>query len=495
MNCFNKSVLLKISLIIIFFANFSYYGNLYAQEKESKTYISVNDLFGPSDSIFNQFAQRDLDLIDNIKNTFYRAYKNDKKFIQILEQSKLNVDGFKILGITNSIESILSNLNQISSGEKNASVNANSTYDFTPNLLMDISDKSIFAAKKLISYYVDKKATDISDLSIKQQKILVKSTLYAWLLAHEIAHQYLGHNDGENKCNDPESLAGSRECEIEADSFSFYVLDKSGYSLIKLNSFFSVMSRLEIIKLRLGKIQEEELSSHPSWWTRYTNLQYHMLYAMPVQHSFYVFSTFYEAEDKVQSNKMTFILQNDPDNHMAVVITDNTPEYLAYEISNDTIKIYQRDGENIYEFFILDKNSYESTLEFRAVIDKQIVKNIFTVFKDDMIIAGSVLPGSGRYKKIFDSYFNFDRRESFKNALLAFNKNEQEVAYGIKILEESSIENGELFLDYTKSMLSLSEYLKKSQEYSSNQIVKLQKILTEEQINKLQSIMLSNLLQ
>jgi hypothetical protein len=124
-------------------------------------------------------------------------------------------------------------------------------------------DHSHAAARNFIADRTGSNLQTVQGPVYDELAVEIHGHVLAWVFAHEIAHLRLGHTKSR-----PNSLAISRSRELAADLDAFNLLNRAGYSMALLYSYFKLAADRETALVHTGKHLDETLMTHPTWSTR-----------------------------------------------------------------------------------------------------------------------------------------------------------------------------------------------------------------------------------
>ncbi len=456
---------LRITVLIIFlFSIINPYDSLFAQQDHLN---NLDSLIEKIDETFAETNQTHLEIIQRIVQSFYEAYPGNKKFIDCLYSIDCSIEYGSIL-----------NYNDL---KTNASMQPNQVVSITTPLLSQLLDDALFCTKILASYYVDLPATNISYDAIEKYQFDTHGTILAWVIAHEIAHAYLEHNVPGNECYKPSKLEKSRFCELEADLFSFDILNQSGYSLIVLLSYFDLKKRLEDIQTEMGNGKEETYSSHPNFNTRSAVLMHYILNSKTFKSSIFMFSTFIPGNTWDEPSKMSFLLPDESYCHNGYILKDDQLFIVAFEYMSDgSAWIYEKnDAENIV-YRISDIYAHEcdlqitghsvnNNLDVNIKVYRDSFKGIFVQFDSDII----------------NKFINISTDDFYREVILEYSQNEEVIYQATRSITTMYATTQDLYLQYQKGEISMTIYTEGYMQAKQSLIKEMQGFFTEDQVNSL----------
>jgi len=453
---------LRVTILVLFiFSIINPYNPLLSQQFKS---FNLDALINKVDETFRERNQSQLEVIERIVKSFYEAFPQDNKFIDCLYSIDCNIE----------YQSILNYKNQ----KPSASIQPDQTVTITTALLMRLLDNAVFCTKILASYYTGIPANEISDDAIINYRFDTQSTILAWVIAHEIAHAYLGHNHSGNECFKPANLEKSRLCELEADLFSFDILNRAGYSLVILLSYFDMIKRLEDIQNEMGKGREETNSSHPNFNTRYLVLLSYILSSKTFYSPIFIFSTFIQGNTRDLPSKMSFVLVNKSYCHTGFIVENDQLTQVAFEFMSDSSAlVYYKNDIDYMHWRVSNIYAHECDLQITGHYENSNIDGTYKVYRDSY--KGTLV--------LFDSdlinnMINIEKESFYMKVLLKYTQNERAIYTATKSLINIYATFQDLFLQYQKGEISLTIFTERHNQAKQSLIRDLQSFFSEDQI-------------
>lgn len=455
-----RYLVLIFSYLLAFVPN----GELKAQDYKSDEF---DEIIGRVDATFNEVNQTDLKIIESIVRSFYKAFPDDRKFINLLNSLDNKIE---YNGIRNYV-----NL------KANAALQADQLVSISTPLLFQLKDNALFCTKNLASYYVNVPPNEINDLAVELDSMDTYGTILAWVIAHEIAHAYLDHDNPDNNCHRPANLAISRECELDADWLSFKILNRAGYSLVVLLSYFDMNKKYENIQYEMGQEQNEADSSHPNFNTRTTYLLKYIDKTNTYEAPYYVFSTYLPGNSKDLPMKMSFILPNQSYCHTGFKLFDNHMMPISYEYMSDgAARIYYKtEVDNVF-YQISNIYAHEADLKMSSNWSIDYMDGRLKVYRDSF--QGVIVQDESN---VIEKMFSINKEDFYRELLSDYITNDVTINNVIRSLINMYAISQDLFLQSQKGEISMTIYTNRYDQSKQSLIKDLKSFLTDDQINRL----------
>lgn len=427
----------------------------------------LDEIIGRIDATFNDVNQTQLKTIERIVQSFCKAFPEDRKFINCLN------------ALNNQIE--YNSISNYVTLETNAALQADQVVSISTPLLFQLIDNALFCTKNLASYYVNVTPNEINDLAVSMYKIDTYGTILAWVMAHEIAHAYLEHDNPDNHCHTPANLASSRECELEADRFSFDILNRAGYSLIVLLSYFDINKKYENIQNEMGEGQEESYYLHPNFNTRTVGLLDYIFNSRTYESPQFIFSTYLPGNTRDLPMKMSLILPNQSYCHSGIMLIDNQIIQIGYEYMSDASAhiYYKTETDNIF-YQISNIYAHEPDLQVSGQSSFGDMDGNLKVYRDSFI-GISVQDDSN----VINNLLSINKEDFYRELLLNYISNETAINNGIRSLINMYAISQDLFLQFQKGVISRTIYQNNYDQSKQSLINDLRIYLGDNQINSL----------
>lgn len=243
---------------------------------------------------------------------------------------------------------------------------------------MQLIDQSDGAAGLLIADMTGSELKAAQEPMFRGLAEEIHSHVLAWVFAHEIAHHRLGHTKTPRK-----SLPDSRERELAADWHSFELLNRAGYSVPLLFSYFEFVARLEEARVRAGKKLDETLMTHPSWGTRRTRLREYMGSNPPPRQRWMMFSVFTRFPTGL--TKATYFLPADGTLLGFVWVYGEQgmlPAGVEYLADGRGARIYQRFHDDVLVNYVEDVDAHVTYLRTYPPKAWHIKESVVMTYRD-----------------------------------------------------------------------------------------------------------------
>lgn len=326
-----------------------------------------------SNKTFADWAEKDHAILKSIIEAYRKSVSPQSNWVGFLDN--LRLEALPIDFLSND-EQKADAKTGIGRGE---SVDVKVTQEF----LILIRDKSYGAAISMASSLTGRNLKTENGVKetfdLLSQKISIH--VMAWIVAHELAHNRLGHLGRK-----PATLAQSRNDKIAADKLAFEMMNDAGFSLFLLSQYFKTMKALEDIRSPLGMATQEEMSSHPSWDTRYAILRQAMK-SLPLVEQRWVTHSFLEftARDH-QLVKTVFLYPRDTCEHLGFVVYD-FKTIIAVGVERgpgNIIYLYSRAGDNVLRYTISDRSAHITSGSVQSVKGDVRVQNEMPIYRDSL---------------------------------------------------------------------------------------------------------------
>jgi hypothetical protein len=316
------------------------------------------------------------------------------------------------------------------------------------------------AARRMVSAFTGVEATGTNPV-LDSVTFEMKNHGMAWIIAHELAHHIEGHTVPGRK---PATLQESRDWELKADRTAARLLNQVGFSLYLVAWQLDTWKSVEEAGAKYGAGgTPESLSTHPSWATRYRQLDASMRSTKATPQPWIIYSLVGTIPGTGELTQTTLAFPGNKNSHIGWMIEriSSSPDptgvagqsMLAAETDGEGMLLYMRSPKDSTRCRIDDRFAFLSagSCEIEAPGGRKRIQ--FAAYRDSFQgTAGS--DKTGRLGRVL----GFDVRKSFRSALRSVSKSPVKIVRGDVAIEWQFQRSQRFFLNFLKGELTDAQF-------------------------------------